>query len=73
MVFRIACAALILPDLVRPLPVFSSWPTAMAAADSASDMIVSLCLDRRINDPIRNRDELVAIAEFDPSDLPLRR
>src|SRR5215211_5755590 len=43
-VLRIAGAALILPDLVRPLPVFSSWPTAMAAADSASDMIDSLCL-----------------------------
>jgi hypothetical protein len=34
-------------------------------------MIVSLGLDYRINDPVSNWDELVAIAEFDPSDLHL--
>jgi hypothetical protein len=36
-------------------------------------MIVSLCLGYRIIDPVKNRDEVVAEAEMDPSDLPLRR
>jgi hypothetical protein len=36
-------------------------------------MIVSLCLDRRINDPVINWDELVEIADFDPSQLHLHQ
>jgi hypothetical protein len=36
-------------------------------------MIGSHCLDHRIIDPVKYRDEVVAEAEMDPSDLHLRR